>query len=564
MWKLYVLGRNGAFKCFRCNAAGSWFDFQNKLLQRHGTNGLHAETAAQATAPTSQPSKGLRDREFGTSQGLKTPVLLDGSQYIQQAEALLKDAAGMEYLTGTEGNQRGLSLDTIKKYKAASSPDDLEMVRYKVRAMRDKSKMRLQPKGGGWGFFGWHLVKEEHSEIILTEGEFDAMAVSEGVPDIPAVSLPNGASSLPPELLPVLERFNKVYLWMDNDAVGQEAIRKFAAKLGRGRCLIVGDGSELLPEGSALPKDANDALKIHGPDLVRRMVYSARRLPHSRVVGFEELRGEILHELLHPDQICGVKCQSLPQLDKIVKGHRRGELTIVTGPTGCGKTTLLSQLSLDYCRQGINTLWGSFEIRNSRLGKKMLMQHAAASMEMEVSSENFSDLADRFEELPLYFLNFHGSSDVDEVLDAMEYAAYAHDVEHVVLDNLQFMLSGQGRGYDRFDMQDRSIEKFRRFSTRHNIHVTLVIHPRKEADNEPLGMQSVFGGAKATQEADNIWILQHVVPHGTSASVKYLEVKKNRFDGDLGSVHLRFDRQQQSFVTRSDAEIKAMRTQKPG
>ena len=52
------------------------------------------------------------------------------------------------------------------------------------------------------------------------------------------------------------------------------------------------------------------------------------------------------------------------------------------------------------------------------------------------------------------------------------------------------------RGYERFEQQDRSIEKFRRFATHKNIHVTLVIHPRKEADNEPLGMQSVFGGAK--------------------------------------------------------------------
>ena len=28
------------------------------------------------------------------------------------------------------------------------------------------------------------------------------------------------------------------------------------------------------------------------------------------------------------------------------------------------------------------------------------------------------------------------------VLDALEYAAYVHDVQHVILDNLQFMMSG--------------------------------------------------------------------------------------------------------------------------
>jgi hypothetical protein len=31
---------------------------------------------------------------------------------------------------------------------------------------------------------------------------------------------------------------------------------------------------------------------------------------------------------------------------------------------------------------------------------------------------------------------------VDQVIDAMDYAVYVHDVSHIVLDNLQFMLSG--------------------------------------------------------------------------------------------------------------------------
>ena len=47
--------------------------------------------------------------------------------------------------------------------------------------------------------------------------------------------------------------------------------------------------------------------------------------------------------------------------------------------------------------------------------------------------ENFEALADRFEDLPLYFMKFHGGSDVDEVLDAMEYAVYVNDVEHIIL-----------------------------------------------------------------------------------------------------------------------------------
>lgn len=49
----------------------------------------------------------------------------------------------------------------------------------------------------------------------------------------PAVSLPNGASSLPLDVLPLLERFDKVYLWMDHDGAGQAGVDKFVQKLVR-------------------------------------------------------------------------------------------------------------------------------------------------------------------------------------------------------------------------------------------------------------------------------------------------------------------------------------------
>lgn len=37
---------------------------------------------------------------------------------------------------------------------------------------------------------------------------------------MPALSLPQGATSLPDVLLPYLSRFEKIVLWMDNDEAG--------------------------------------------------------------------------------------------------------------------------------------------------------------------------------------------------------------------------------------------------------------------------------------------------------------------------------------------------------
>jgi twinkle protein len=100
------------------------------------------------------------------------------------------------------------------------------------------------------------------------------------------------------------------------------------------------------------------------------------------------------------------------------------------------QTTLLGQVSLDLAEQGINVLWGSFEIKNTRLIHKLLKQFARDALPSNLdpnAGDLFNSLADRFEALPFYFMRFHGGSDVDEVLDAMEYAVYVFDVEHIVL-----------------------------------------------------------------------------------------------------------------------------------
>ena len=99
--------------------------------------------------------------------------------------------------------------------------------------------MPLSNNGGNWGFFGWHLVRPEHKEIILTEGEYDAIAVASQISHIPTISLPNGAQSFPVQLIPLLERFERIYLWLDDDAAGQQGLRKIAEKLGIERCFIV-------------------------------------------------------------------------------------------------------------------------------------------------------------------------------------------------------------------------------------------------------------------------------------------------------------------------------------
>jgi twinkle protein len=55
--------------------------------------------------------------------------------------------------------------------------------------------------------------------------------------------------------------------------------------------------------------------------------------------------------MAHFEEVEGVKWKRFDSLNELVRGFRRGELTIFSGRTGSGKTTFMSEYSLDLCVQ---------------------------------------------------------------------------------------------------------------------------------------------------------------------------------------------------------------------
>ncbi|XP_954352.1 DNA polymerase i, putative [Theileria annulata] len=610
LYKHEIFKNSGNSYCHRCGYKGSLFDFKAHMGDLPGAFDI-------ASDPITNP--------FGAKKVQKDPdvTITDVNKFEDNLYNNPEYACVLEYLTKT----RGLKTHVLKKYHVGagtfkfksvtgklepekcvvfpwlSTPhkpyadmgddveirdesegfdynreyttDKLNVNRIKIRSIYDKSKIKILPRGGTWGMFGGHLIQEalEKDSIVLSEGELDAMSIFQETGRI-TISLPNGANSLPLALLPKLEKFNEIYLWMDFDAPGQSSISHFANKLGIQRVKIVHPlntpsttgttttgttttGAGTTTKGtkstttatptskSKMMKDANEVLLSGGVDM-NNYFKNATVMTHSQILTFNDIKQLVYNELSDPVTTCGIKSITMPGLSNLLKGHRRGELTVWTGSTGSGKTTLLSQLSLDYCLQGVSTLWGSFEINNVRLAKTMLRQFSGRNLENSLNE--FDYYANKFNELPLRFLKFHGSTNIDIVLDAMDYAVYVYDVQHIIIDNLQFMLSNysgpsQNSSYggysstkDVYELQNRTIEKFRRFVTNKNIHLSLVVHPRKEADGIQLGLSSVFGSVKSTQEADNVIILQNILNES-----RCIDVKKNRFAGLLGRVYFKFD-----------------------
>ncbi|MER6102379.1 toprim domain-containing protein [Streptomyces sp. NPDC001832] len=79
------------------------------------------------------------------------------------------------------------------------------------------------------------------SSIVITEGEFDAMAwESVGVPAIAY----QGTSSWRDHFIPALLGFETVYIIADGDTPGIEAAEKLAASLPNSKVIVLGEGHD--------------------------------------------------------------------------------------------------------------------------------------------------------------------------------------------------------------------------------------------------------------------------------------------------------------------------------
>lgn len=211
---MYTLGfksNTGVFHCFRCGSSGSWYDFKNSLLG--GTLGVETTQNSTIQYPSEeehlQHVNNLRNEKFNEifkylteTRGL-TPEVLE-SYKVGIGSRTYRDIA----------TDQSVELPTVFfPMFFSKTKEHVFLMRIKARAIykANKHHMKLIPTGGGWGLFGINTVSPNIKTIVLTEGEYDAMAVHQST-GLAAVSLPNGASHLPLQLMPWLEQFQKIYL----------------------------------------------------------------------------------------------------------------------------------------------------------------------------------------------------------------------------------------------------------------------------------------------------------------------------------------------------------------
>lgn len=359
--------------------------------------------------------------------------------------------------------------------------------------------------------------------LIITEGEMDALSlVSIGYQAV--TSVPDGAPS--PETKnyekkfsflesaeDLLAKYGKVILTVDNDAPGQTLEHELARRIGFEKCWRV-----TYPEGT---KDINEVLVKHGPDAARQVIEEARPMPIAGLYTAADIKGDV--ELLYAEGFRRGLSTGWPSVDELFT-VRPGEMTIVTGIPGSGKSNWLDALAVNLFRlHGWAFCFCSPE--------NWPVQRHAASIIEKIVGKPFAPsrgIVDRMRSEEMEFalgqmdgaFNFIMLGDEDMTLDTIlakvRAAIFRHGVKGVVLDPWNELEHNRPAGLSETEYISQALSKVRRFARISDVHVWIVAHPTKLQKDHESGeypvptLYDISGSAHWYNKADNgITVYRH-------------------------------------------------------
>lgn len=381
------------------------------------------------------------------------------------------------------------------------------------------------------GLFGDHIWSKG-KRIVITEGEIDAMSVSQAMGNKwPVVSVPNGAQSAARAITNAyeyLDAFEEVVLMFDQDDPGREAAAECAAILPPGKAKI-----------ATLPlKDANDCLKAGEVQAIVQAMWNARPWRPDGIVTATELREKFLTPKL-------VTSLAYPWegLNRLTHGMREGELSTWLAGSGVGKTTIVRQIAHHLHTQhgekvGLLMLEESNErtldaLVGLQLGKNVLVNKR--DIPPEELARGFDEL---FADREMYLYDHFGSTEVDNVCNRIRHLARACGCRWIVLDHISILVSGQETNDER-KLIDMAMTRLRTLVQETGIGLHLVSHLRRpqgdkgHEDGARVSAGQARGSHAIIQLSDMVFGLQKPEddPHGTGVEALLL---KNRFSGETG------------------------------
>jgi twinkle protein len=275
--------------------------------------------------------------------------------------------------------------------------------------------------------FGQHLCRDGGKRLVITEGEIDALSVSQVFGNRwPVVSIQGGAQGAKKAIQKAYEfvsAYEEVVIMFDMDEPGMKAALEVAALLPPGKAKI-----------ASLPlKDANEMLMAGREKEVATAVFEAKLYRPDGVVSI----GDIKDKALMP--VSWGLPWWIPELTKATYGRRYGEIYTFGAGTGVGKTDWFTQqIAYDVTTLGLKVGVVYLEQPVAETAKRLAGKIAGRRFHVPDAGWTVQELSDTIDILDgkVHLYDHFGETDWAIVESKVRYMVVSLGIKLIYIDHL--------------------------------------------------------------------------------------------------------------------------------
>ena len=390
--------------------------------------------------------------------------------------------------------------------------------------------------------FGMDHCNPDKKTLIMTEGQIDSLSVTEAGFEN-AVSVPTGKNGFTwvPYCWDFLNQFETLIVFGDHE-------RDEITLLDEMRVRFNGTVKHVRPEDYRGCKDANDILRKFGKDAIRDAINNA--------VPVEVAEIKQLADVERVDLSTMKKFSSgISAVDEVLGGFYFGQLVVITGERGEGKSTLASQFATMGIKAGHSVFFYSGELMDWYFRAWIDYQIAGPeyinTMRNTFGHETYSIDGNVYPGIAEWyrgrFYLYDNSSvlkeDREGLIPTIEKAIRQYGCSIVFIDNLMTAISDDITS-DIYRQQTEFVKKLANIAKQMNVIIFLIAHPRK-TNGYSFENDDVAGSSNITNLADVV--MRYARPKGEDEDEdtqdRLLQITKNRLTGrtDRHGIRLFFD-----------------------
>ena len=492
----------GAFKCFRASC-----DYHGHFIELLRDFGFPLDTGEAKTY------RRLPQREIAIR-----PTAI---RYLEK-RGIGREVAERYKITAQKGNQN------ILVFPFYDERGILQFVKYRNSQYSGQGNKEWCEKDTKPILFGMAQCID-FGTLIITEGQIDSLSIAEcGIPN--AVSVPTGALGFTwlKNCWDWITRFKEVIVFGDWEKGKMTLLDTLAARLPQ---RVRG----VRREDYLGEKDANAILCKFGKQAIVTAVQKAEVPKISNVKRLSDVKAINLNDL--PKLKTNIR-----EIDRVMGGLVMGQVILLTGKRGEGKSTFMSQLVCEALEQGAGVFIYSGELPDFHFKAWLNYQlagsenitadiNAYGDEEYSIPADTADRIANWYSEKAYIYDNAYLPQDGEELkslTETVENVIRQYGVKLICIDNLMTAMDVVTQNDNLYLAQSNFVGTLKKIAMRYDVAIILVAHPRKSKDG--FTNDDVSGSSDITNKVDVVMSYERVESDRAGGR---LLITKNRLTGKL-------------------------------